>query len=138
MDCLLLSTLSRPKFQQGIIKLMSNADASFHLYQRTVDGYRNDSLSVIAGLIEPGQTLLDLGMGTGGLGQYLSQRYAIVADGVTLNPAEADIARSWYRRALVADLDQDNLAALLGDQRYDCIVCADVLEHLKAPQNILA
>ena len=117
---------------------MPNADASLHLYQRAVSGDSHDSLSVIASLIEPGQTLLDLGMGTGGLGQYLSQRHAIVADGVTLNPAEADIARSWYRRALVADLDQDNLAALLGDQRYDCIVCADVLEHLKAPQNILA
>ena len=117
---------------------MSNADASFHLYQRTVDGDTQDSLSVIASLIEPGQTLLDLGMGTGGLGQFLSQRHAIVADGVTLNPAEAEIARAWYRHALVADLDRDDLGALFGAQRYDCIVCADVLEHLKAPQNILA
>jgi len=116
---------------------MSNADASFHLYQRTVDGYSNDSLSVIAGLIEPGQTLLDLGMGTGGLGQYLSQRYAIVADGVTLNPAEADIARTWYRNTVVADLDRDQLSTFFGADRYDCIVFADVLEHLKAPQNIL-
>src|SRR5665647_1731117 len=137
MDCLLLSTLSRPKFQQGIIKLMSNADASFHLYQRTVDGYSNDSLSVIAGLIEPGQTLLDLGMGTGGLGQYLSQRYAIVADGVTLNPAEADIARTWYRNTVVADLDRDQLSTFFGADRYDCIVFADILEHLKAPQDLL-
>ncbi|MEO8120162.1 MAG: methyltransferase domain-containing protein, partial [Rhodoferax sp.] len=118
---------------------MPNADASLHLYQRTVDGDSNDdSLSIIASLIEPGQTLLDLGMGTGSLGQYLSQRHAIVADGVSLNPAEADIARAWYRHALVADLDRDDLRPLFGDQRYDCIVCADVLEHLKAPQNILA
>ena len=117
---------------------MSNAEPSIHVYQRTVNGDSHDSLSIIASLIEPGQTLLDLGMGTGGLGHYLSERHAVVADGVTLNPAEADIARAWYRQALVADLDRDDLSTLLGDQRYDCIVCADVLEHLKAPQNLLA
>ena len=117
---------------------MPNEDASLHLYQRAVDVDSHDSLSLIAQLIEPGQTLLDLGMGTGGLGQYLHQRHAIVADGVTLNQAEADIARSWYRQAVVADLDRDSLSSLFGAQRYDCIVCADVLEHLKAPQNLLA
>ena len=121
---------------------MSNADASLHtalhVYQRTVVGDRQDSLSVIAKLIEPGQTLLDLGMGSGGLGAYLSQHQAVVSDGVTLNPEEADIARTWYRNVVVADLDRDNLSTLLGTNRYDCIVCADVLEHLKAPQNILA
>ena len=124
--------------QQGIITSMPNADSSLHLYRRVVDGDTQDSLSIIAGLIEPGQTLLDLGMGTGGLGHYLSQRHTIVADGVSLNPEEADIARTWYRQAVVADLDHVALSSLFGAQRYDCIVCADVLEHLKAPQDILA
>jgi O-antigen biosynthesis protein len=109
-----------------------------HVYQRAVSGDSQDSLSIIASLIEPGQTLLDLGMGTGGLGHYLSQRQTIVADGVTLNQAEADIAAAWYRQVAVADLDAANLCALFEGQQYDCIVCADVLEHLKAPENVLA
>ena len=121
---------------------MSNAEASLHtslhVYQRTVRSDSQDSLSVIAKLIQPGQTILDLGMGTGGLGQYLSQPQPIVADGVTLNPTEAHIARKWYRNVAVADLDRDTLSTLFGNNRYDCIVCADVLEHLKAPQNLLA
>ncbi|MDD2926451.1 methyltransferase domain-containing protein, partial [Rhodoferax sp.] len=118
---------------------MPNANSSQHVYQRTVSGDDSqDSLSIIASLIEPGQTLLDLGMGTGGLGQYLSQRFAIVADGVTLNPAEAELARDWYRQTRVADLDSANLSELFGAQVYDCIVCADVLEHLKAPEHVLA
>ena len=116
---------------------MPIVDASLHIYQRAVVGDDQDSLSLIARLIAPGQTLLDLGMGTGGLGQYLSQHHALVADGVTLNQAEADIARQWYRQALVADLDAADLKALFGGQRYDVIVCADVLEHLKEPQNVL-
>ena len=126
------------EFSQGIIAGMPNADAQHHIYQRTVDGSSQDSLSIIAGLIEPGQTVLDLGMGVGGLGRFLSQRQPIVADGVSLNPAEAEIARSWYRQALVADLDRDDLTVLFAGQQYDCIVCADVLEHLKAPENVLA
>jgi 2-polyprenyl-3-methyl-5-hydroxy-6-metoxy-1,4-benzoquinol methylase len=116
---------------------MSNTDSSLHIYQRTVGSDDHDSLSVIAQMIQPGQTLLDLGMGTGGLGKYLSQHQPIVADGITLNQAEANIAKEWYRNALVADLDQDNIETLFGTNRYDCIVCADVLEHLKNPQNLL-
>ena len=108
-----------------------------HIYQRAVSGDSQDSLSIIASLIEPGQTLLDLGMGTGGLGQYLSQRQALVADGVTLNQAEADTAAAWYRQVAVADLDHADLCQIFAGQQYDCIVCADVLEHLKAPENVL-
>lgn len=117
---------------------MPNANPSLHIYQRTITALAEDSLSVIAALITPGQTLLDLGMGTGGLGRFLSERQPLVADGVSLNPAEAELARQWYRKALVADLDKVDLSALFGDQQYDCIVCADVLEHLKEPQRILA
>lgn len=113
-------------------------DDSLHIYQRTVGLDANDSLSVIAGLIEPGQTVLDVGMGSGSLGQCLSQRFAIVADGVTINLAEADVARAWYRQVLVADLDQADLSQLFKGKHYDIIVFADVLEHLKTPHLLLA
>lgn len=116
---------------------MPQPDSLPHIYQRAVSGDSQDSLSIIASLIEPGQTLLDLGMGTGGLGHYLSQRHALVADGVTLNQAEADIAANWYRHVAVADLDHADLCQIFAGQQYDCIVCADVLEHLKAPENVL-
>lgn len=115
----------------------STSAANGHIYQRSIDEGTLDSLAMIAKLVEPGQVLLDLGMGTGALGQFLSQHFTLVADGVTLNPQEAEIARRWYRQTYVADLDHTRLTDLLGTQTYDCIVCADVLEHLKAPQALL-
>lgn len=114
------------------------AAETMHIYERAIDGGSQDSLSIIARLIQPGQNLLDLGMGAGSLGRYISQHQSVVADGVTLNPAEAELARAWYRRAWVADLDECDLLGLIGAERYDVIVCADVLEHLKTPENVLA
>lgn len=124
--------------QAEIMAYMPAAITHSHVYQRAVSGDSQDSLSIIASLIEPGQTLLDVGMGTGGLGHYLSQRHAIVADGVTWNRAEADMAAAWYRQVAVADLEQADLCAIFANQHYDCIVCADVLEHIRTPENVLA
>jgi O-antigen biosynthesis protein len=120
---------------------MASSDSArqplLHVYQRKVANDCQDSLSVIATMVKSGTTLLDLGMGAGGLGQQLHQRPSIVCDGVTLNRAEADIAKTWYREVVVADLDEARLSALFGNKLYDYIVCADVLEHLKTPQNLL-
>lgn len=116
---------------------MSPSPSSMHIYQRAVDGGSNDSLSLIAKLIAPGESFLDLGMGTGGLGQFLSQYQINSADGVSLNPLEAAQAQTWYRHTRVADLDQVDLRDIFVGEQYDCIVCADVLEHLKSPERLL-
>lgn len=111
---------------------------NLHLYERTINGRSNDSLTLIAEMVAPGDVLLDLGMGTGALGKYLFEKEGIVADGVTYNPDEEAIARQWYRQTHVLDLDQVDLGAVFQPQTYNCIVCADVIEHLKSPERLLA
>lgn len=109
-----------------------------HVYRRTLQSGQQDSLSEIASLIKPGQSILDLGMGTGALGQFLTQRFSVLVDGVTINPEEADAAKAFYRQIRICDLDTAILSSLFANDLYDAIVCADVLEHLKAPENLLA
>jgi GT2 family glycosyltransferase/2-polyprenyl-3-methyl-5-hydroxy-6-metoxy-1,4-benzoquinol methylase/glycosyltransferase involved in cell wall biosynthesis len=108
-----------------------------HVYERDVLEQDNDSLTLLARRIAPGNVVLDLGMGTGGLGRYLAARQAVKLDGVTLSAEEAQRAGTTYRHVHVADLDSADLCQLFAGQRYDRIVCADVLEHLKNPERIL-
>lgn len=108
-----------------------------HAYVREIQpGRDDDSLSRLAALVPQGACVLDVGTGSGGLGAYLSRSKACVVDGVTANPAEAEMARPNYRTVWVCDLDQ-TLPEALRDVRYDVIVCADVLEHLNQPEALL-
>lgn len=108
-----------------------------HVYLRSISADERSSLSVLAALVEPGASVLDLGCGSGALGQFLA-RSGCVSDGVTLSPAEAGHARPHYRRVLVANLESCDLRAMFSGQRYQAIVCADVLEHLSCPEQVLA
>ncbi|WP_197484384.1 class I SAM-dependent methyltransferase [Tepidimonas fonticaldi] len=86
---------------------------------------------------DPGD-VLDLGMGTGSLGRYLNGPLGlgIAIDGVTVNPAELEPARPFYRQCWLGDLEVLDVAALLGERRYRWVVCADVLEHLRNPERL--
>ncbi|GAB4397030.1 MAG: hypothetical protein OHK0048_03910 [Rhodoferax sp.] len=112
--------------------------AEHHVYRRDVGTDVHDSLHCIAQAIDAGLTVLDLGMGTGALGRHLLQRDGgCTVDGLTLTAEETRSADGVYRRTWVADLDQVDLIALTAGTRYDRIVCADVLEHLRDPRRVL-
>ena len=116
---------------------MTHARVELHVYLRAITQGKRTSLSVLAGMVPPGSRVLDLGTGSGALGQYLREHSGCTVDGVTINSAEAELARPHYRRVEVANLEQPDWAALFGGEHYDFIVCADVLEHLREPEKAL-
>ena len=81
--------------------------------------------------------VLDLGCGPGVLGERLTTEKSCVVDGIEANPAAAALAAKRLHRVVVADLEDEALAGHLGAERYDFIVCADVLEHLRRPETVL-
>lgn len=118
---------------------MPHPTDSQHIYQRVIPASGgDDSLSLIACQVRRGSRILDLGTGSGALGRHLAATLACAVDGVTYNTAEAELARDAYRTLHVADLDSCDLTKLFNDERYDHIICADVLEHLKQPDRVLA
>lgn len=117
---------------------MTHPIDDLHVYLRNISQDERTSLSVLAHLIAPQARVLDLGCGSGALGQHLVQTKGCSVDGVTLNDAEAAHARPHYQRIVVDNLETCDLLAAFAGQRYDAIVCADVLEHLSRPERVLA
>lgn len=116
---------------------MSSRNAPLHVYNREIRQEARTSLRVLSDLVRPGALVLDLGCGSGALGHHLKAQRQCTVDGVTINEAEAALARPSYRRVDVTDLDQDDLAQRFAGERYDFIICADVLEHLRGPEKVL-
>ncbi len=116
---------------------MTHSIEDLHVYLRSISADERTSLSVLSSLVKPSTLVLDLGCGSGALGQYLATHHSCVIDGLTLSEVEAAHARPYYRHVHVSDLETCDLSAQFSNHTYDYIVCADVLEHLRKPERIL-
>ncbi len=56
-------------------------------------------------------------------------------DGIEFDDAAAAEARAWYRRMIVGDVEHTSLDLEPGS--YDAIICADILEQLRHPEELL-
>lgn len=107
------------------------------IYSRTISADSTDSLWLISELIKPSSKVLDIGAGSGALGEYLSTKKHCRIDGIEKDPQLAGKAIAKYRRFHVLDVDTSILVDVISDDRYEFIVLADVLEHLREPGEIL-
>lgn len=83
--------------------------------------------------LKPGQKLLDLGSGWGGLIMYAARHYGVDATGITLSQPQADLANERIRAAGLAD----RCRTLVQDYReinqngfYDAIASVGMFEHV--------
>lgn len=114
---------------------MDTAEAQ--LKRRRVWAYENPRPEVQRLVPEDARRILDLGCCTGSLGAALKARQPAMVVGVELDRGYAADAADRLDRVILADIDQLALAPLaLG--RFDCLIAADVLEHLRDPWATLA
>ncbi len=76
--------------------------------------------------------VLDLGCATGTTGAALKQRQAVEVVGVELEPDYAREAATRLDEVLTADVE-----SAAPDGRFDVLIAADILEHLKDPWSTL-
>ena len=95
------------------------------------DYYRQGRKEVEA--LVPGEAMriLDVGCGEGILGKRLLDRGAAEVVGIEANPMAGERAKENLPRVLDGDVEVMELP--FEDGYFDCIICADVLEHLKEP-----
>jgi methionine biosynthesis protein MetW len=78
--------------------------------------------------------ILDLGCSSGALGAALKERQDCAVVGVEVDPVYAARARERLDEVVEADLETVDLAPL---GSFDCVLAADVLEHLRDPLGLL-
>ena len=99
-------------------------------------GYHNLLRREILELIPPqASSILDLGCGTGELGKAVKQRQKCFYAGVELNKEAADIAATNLDKVWRDNLNRFEIFPL--KRKFDCIVFADILEHLLYPWPVL-
>lgn len=85
-------------------------------------------------LLKPGQKVLDIGCGWGGLGLYLNQVADVAVTGVTLSTEQLEVARARARNAGVAEkvnFELEDYRRVEG--KFDRIVSVGMFEHVGAP-----
>ncbi|HZL60509.1 MAG TPA: cyclopropane-fatty-acyl-phospholipid synthase family protein [Stellaceae bacterium] len=111
--------------------------AYFTAPDQTIDQAQANKKRHIAAklLLEPGQHVLDIGCGWGGLALYLAKECAVEVTGLTLSVEQHRVAE---RRAAVAGLSHKVRFKLVDYReekgRYDRIVSVGMFEHVGVPQ----
>ena len=109
-------------------------DAELRL--RRADAYENPRPEVAELVPRHARRILDLGCSSGALGAALKLRQAAEVVGIELDPDYARDAARRLDRVLEVDLDQATASAL-DLSGFDCLIAADVLEHLRDPWTAL-
>jgi 2-polyprenyl-3-methyl-5-hydroxy-6-metoxy-1,4-benzoquinol methylase len=100
-----------------------------------VESYTTPRADLLPFLPGAAARVLDVGCSNGAFGAEIKQRLDCIVVGVEIDPG---FAREAARRidSVVCD-DALSAVSALRNQRFDCIICADVLEHLVDPGAVL-
>jgi 2-polyprenyl-3-methyl-5-hydroxy-6-metoxy-1,4-benzoquinol methylase len=93
--------------------------------------------NLVVELVPEGSSVLEFGCATGYMSEVLAQRRRCRVTGVELDPQAAAAATTFCDRVIVGDAETLDLGEHLGDERFDALLFADVLEHLRDPAAML-
>ena len=107
-----------------------------HRYAHEIDPNGGSAAAVLARMVEPGQRVLELGTGPGTVTRILHSKGCKVT-GVEMDAETLATCAPFCERTLQANLEDPDWAAPLAGEKFDAIICADVLEHLRNPRPLL-
>ncbi len=104
-------------------------------FNKSYIGYRKDILSVIPKNVKK---VLDIGCSVGSLGEQIKKtNNNVEVIGIEIDENMGKIARNRLDDVIIGNIENLDLNKLFKDKYFDCIILADVLEHLVNPWNIL-
>jgi SAM-dependent methyltransferase len=96
--------------------------------------YASINKAVLQQIPQQAQRILDVGCGSGSLGQAIKQSRNCEIVGITYSEAEANLASQFLDKVIIADMNELNLSNI---GEFDCIICSHILEHLYQPEKLL-
>lgn len=93
--------------------------------------------NLVTDLVPSDARVLEFGCATGYMSRVLRERRGCTVVGVELDPEAAAQAEKECERVIVGDAETIDYDAELGEDRFDAITFADVLEHLRDPAHLL-
>jgi O-antigen biosynthesis protein len=103
---------------------------------RELNNQAGSTDAIILKLVGTNRRVLELGCGGGHMTRALLQRGCTVV-GIEIHPEAAETAVGICERVIVGDLDYLDFVHELGNDRFDVILAAGILEHLKDPLTVL-
>jgi len=107
-----------------------------HRYAHEIDPNGGSAAAVLARMVEPSQRVLELGTGPGTVTRILHDKGCKVT-GVEMDPDTLATCAPFCERTLLANLEDPLWWQPLEGEKFEVIICADVLEHLRDPRPLL-
>ena len=108
-----------------------------HRYAHEIDPNGGSAAARLARMVDPGLRVLELGTGPGTVTRILHSTGCKVT-GVEMDPETLAMCAPFCERTLQANLEDPTWHASLANEKFDVVLCADVLEHLRDPRPLLS
>ncbi len=103
--------------------------------RKSTDYFEFERPDVLRLIPSSAKRILDIGCGGGRLGAAIKQRQSAYVSGIELNADAAERAAHVLDEVIIGNVLLDDLQ--IPSNSFDCIVCADVLEHIDFPEAVL-
>lgn len=97
-------------------------------------GERDDILKLVS---IGAKKFLDVGCSEGLLGKRLKEKNTVEVIGIEIDREMAKVAEQRIDRVIIGDIDEIDFDKYLKVNYFDCVIFADILEHLRNPWKIL-
>lgn len=106
-------------------------------YDYRVSLESDDAPAKVLRMVGVNKRVLEVGCACGSQTRVLSGELGCSVTAVEVDALAASVARSYCEDLIVGDVEQLDLRQRLGESRFDVVIFADVLEHLREPGKTL-